>query len=111
MRTDDRFGFDLYGGVAWHSLLSSTFGVNKDGWATTGILGPNMIFAGLDAHLLASPSQRFFFKFRWIANRYQVEDHYTQLMFGYSRNLRFSREDDEKRKAADNQIKTLLTTE
>lgn len=109
LRPDGRFGFDVYGGVAWHRFLDTRFKVDDELWRRRGMLWhPNMMLAGLDAHLFASPSQRFFFKFRYIAAWRDANDHFVQLMFGYNRSLRFSRSDDEKIKARDAQIKQAL---
>lgn len=108
MRPDGRFGFDLYGGVAWHAILDTRFGLEHTGWDQTSTLQFNMLFAGLDAHLFASPSQKFFFKFRYVAQNADFNDHFVQLMFGYNRSLRFSRSDDEKKKEADEKWKAVL---
>ena len=100
MRPDGRFGFDLYFGVARHSILDTRFGFDGTGWDRPGSYRMNMSFCGLDAHLFASDTQKLFFKFRWIGDLHHVDDNFVQLMFGYNRNLKLQRGEEEKTRLA-----------
>ncbi|MBK8498870.1 MAG: hypothetical protein IPL52_08645 [Flavobacteriales bacterium] len=51
----------------------------------------NTLFIGLDAHLFNTKEQKFFFRYRWLANRWDVNENANFLQFGYNRHLRFGK--------------------